>query len=51
MPPPTAWPIRPFTGAKVLTARFYAGHLLPQAPGLAQGIMHGAAAALAEGVL
>jgi alkylation response protein AidB-like acyl-CoA dehydrogenase len=40
-----------FYEAKILTARFYADHLLPQAPGLAHAVLHGAAAALAEGVL
>ena len=40
-----------FFRAKVMTARFYADHVLPQASGLAHGIVHGAAGALAEGVL
>jgi 3-(methylthio)propanoyl-CoA dehydrogenase len=40
-----------FYEAKIMTARFYADHLLSQAPGLAQSIVHGAAGALAEGVL
>ncbi len=40
-----------FYEAKILTARFYADQLLPQAPGLAHAVLHGAAAALAEGVL
>jgi acyl-CoA dehydrogenase len=40
-----------FYESKILTARFYADHLLPQAPGLAHAVLHGAAAALAEGVL
>jgi 3-(methylthio)propanoyl-CoA dehydrogenase len=40
-----------FYEAKILTARFFADHLLPQAPGLAHEVLHGAAAALAEGVL
>jgi 3-(methylthio)propanoyl-CoA dehydrogenase len=40
-----------FHEAKTLTARFYADHVLPQASGLSHGIVHGAAAALAEGVL
>jgi hypothetical protein len=40
-----------FHEAKILTARFYADYVLSQAPGLAQSIMHGAASALAEGVL
>ena len=40
-----------FYEAKILTARFYADHVLSQAPGLSHGIVHGAAAALAEGAL
>ena len=40
-----------FYEAKIWTARFYADHVLPQASGLAHGVLHGAAAALAEGVL
>jgi 3-(methylthio)propanoyl-CoA dehydrogenase len=40
-----------FYEAKILTARFYADHVLSQAPGLAHSIVHGAAGALAEGVL
>ena len=40
-----------FYEAKILTARFYADHLLPQASGLEHSVVHGAAAALAEGVL
>jgi acyl-CoA dehydrogenase len=40
-----------FYEAKISTARFYADHVLSQAPGLAHGIVHGAAGALAEGVL
>jgi alkylation response protein AidB-like acyl-CoA dehydrogenase len=40
-----------FYGAKIMTARFYADHVLPQAAGLAHSIVHGAAGALAEGVL
>jgi alkylation response protein AidB-like acyl-CoA dehydrogenase len=40
-----------FYEAKIMTARFYADYLLPQAAGLAHSIMHGAAGALAEGVL
>jgi 3-(methylthio)propanoyl-CoA dehydrogenase len=40
-----------FFRAKVMTARFYADHVLPQASGLAHSIVHGAAGALAEGVL
>jgi len=40
-----------FYEAKIMTARFYADHVLSQAPGLAHSIVHGAAGALAEGVL
>jgi alkylation response protein AidB-like acyl-CoA dehydrogenase len=40
-----------FYRAKVETARFYAHHMLSQAPGLAHAIVHGAQAALAEVVL
>ena len=40
-----------FYRAKIETARFYAHHVLSQAPGLAHAIVHGADAALAEGVL
>jgi 3-(methylsulfanyl)propanoyl-CoA dehydrogenase len=40
-----------FYEAKISTARFYAHHVLSQAPGLAHSIIHGAAGALAEGVL
>jgi 3-(methylthio)propanoyl-CoA dehydrogenase len=40
-----------FYEAKILTARFYADHVLSQAPGLAHSIVCGAAGALAEGVL
>jgi 3-(methylthio)propanoyl-CoA dehydrogenase len=40
-----------FYEAKISTARFYADYLLSQAPGLAHSIVHGAAGALAEGVL
>jgi 3-(methylthio)propanoyl-CoA dehydrogenase len=40
-----------FYEAKIMTARFYADYLLPQAPGLAHSIVHGAAGVLAEGVL
>ena len=42
---------RDFLEAKIMTARFYADHVLSQAPGLAHSIVHGAAGALAEGVL
>jgi acyl-CoA dehydrogenase len=42
---------RAFHEAKIMTARFYADHVLSQAPGLAHSIVHGAAGALAEGVL
>ena len=40
-----------FHRAKMATARFYADHVLSQAAGLAHSIVHGAAGALAEGVL
>jgi acyl-CoA dehydrogenase len=40
-----------FYEAKILTARFYADYVLSQSAGLAHGIMHGAAGALAEGAL
>ncbi|HWY96336.1 MAG TPA: acyl-CoA dehydrogenase [Steroidobacteraceae bacterium] len=40
-----------FYEAKIATARFYADHVLSQAPGLSHSIVHGAAGALAEGVL
>jgi alkylation response protein AidB-like acyl-CoA dehydrogenase len=40
-----------FYEAKLSTARFYADHVLSQAPGLAHSIVYGAADALAEGVL
>jgi len=40
-----------FYEAKILTARFYADYVLSQSPGLAHGIMRGAAGALAEGAL
>ena len=40
-----------FYRAKIETAVFYAHHVLSQAPGLAHAVVHGAAAALAEGVL
>jgi 3-(methylthio)propanoyl-CoA dehydrogenase len=40
-----------FYEAKILSARFYADYVLPQSSGLAHGIMHGAAGALAEGAL
>ncbi len=40
-----------FYEAKIGTAQFYADHVLSQASGLAHGIIHGAAGALAEGVL
>jgi hypothetical protein len=40
-----------FYEAKILTARFYADHVLSQASGLAHSIVHGAAGALAESVL
>jgi 3-(methylthio)propanoyl-CoA dehydrogenase len=40
-----------FYEAKILTARFYADHVLSQASGLSHSIVHGGAGALAEGVL
>jgi alkylation response protein AidB-like acyl-CoA dehydrogenase len=40
-----------FYAAKLATARFYADHVLSQAPGLAHSVVHGSAGALAEGVL
>ncbi len=40
-----------FHAAKISTARFYADHLLSQAPGLAHSIVHGAAGALDENAL
>ena len=40
-----------FYQAKIMTARFYADYVLPQAAGLAHSIVHGAAGVLAEGVL
>jgi 3-(methylsulfanyl)propanoyl-CoA dehydrogenase len=40
-----------FYEGKIATARFYADHVLSQASGLAHSIVHGAAGALAEGVL
>jgi hypothetical protein len=40
-----------FYEAKIATARFYADHLLAQAPGLAHTVVQGAAGALADGVL
>src|ERR1700737_29184 len=40
-----------FYEAKISTARFYADHVLSQAPGLSHSIVHGASGALAEGVL
>jgi alkylation response protein AidB-like acyl-CoA dehydrogenase len=40
-----------FYEAKISTARFYGDHVLSQAPGLAHSIVHGAAGAMAEGVL
>lgn len=36
-----------FYQAKITTARFYADHVLSQAPGLAYSVVNGAAAALA----
>ena len=43
--------MRAFYAAKIATARFYADHVLSQAPGLAHSVVHGAAGALADGVL
>jgi alkylation response protein AidB-like acyl-CoA dehydrogenase len=40
-----------FYRAKIDTARFYADHVLAQAPGLAHAIIEGSAGVLAEGVL
>ncbi|MGP0085740.1 MAG: acyl-CoA dehydrogenase [Steroidobacteraceae bacterium] len=40
-----------FHEAKIMTARFYTDYVLSQAAGLAHSIVHGASAALAEGVL
>ena len=40
-----------FHEAKIQTARFYADHVLSQASGLSHSVVHGAAGALAEGVL
>jgi 3-(methylthio)propanoyl-CoA dehydrogenase len=40
-----------FYAAKIMCARFYADYVLSQSSGLAHGIMHGAAGALAEGAL
>lgn len=40
-----------FYRAKIDTARFYADHVLPQAPALAHTIVEGSAGVLAEGVL
>jgi len=40
-----------FYRAKIDTARFYADHVLSQAPGLAHAIIEGSAGVLAEGVL
>jgi len=40
-----------FYRAKIETARFYADHVLSQAPGLAHAITEGSAGVLAEGVL
>jgi hypothetical protein len=37
----------PFYAAKIATARFYADHLLTQAPGLADTVVHGGASAMA----
>jgi hypothetical protein len=40
-----------FYEAKILSARFYADYVLSQSAGVAHGIMHGAAGALAESAL
>ena len=40
-----------FYKSKISSARFYADYVLPQAAGLAHGIIHGAAGALAEDAL
>ena len=40
-----------FYEAKITTAQFYGDHVLSRAPGMAHCIVHGAAGALAEGVL
>jgi 3-(methylthio)propanoyl-CoA dehydrogenase len=40
-----------FYAAKISSARFYSDYVLPQAAGLAHGIMHGAPGALAEDAL
>jgi len=40
-----------FYEAKIATAQFYGDHVLSQAPGMTHCIVHGAAGALAEGVL
>jgi hypothetical protein len=40
-----------FYKAKIVTARFYADHVLSQASGLSHSIVHGASGALVEGVL
>jgi 3-(methylthio)propanoyl-CoA dehydrogenase len=40
-----------FHQAKISTARFYADHVLSQAPGLSHSVIHGAAGALADHVL
>jgi alkylation response protein AidB-like acyl-CoA dehydrogenase len=49
--PPQASLTPAFYQAKIATARFYADHVLSQAPGLAHAVIHGAAGALVEGVL
>jgi hypothetical protein len=50
-PPPQGALSADFYRAKIDTARFYADHVLPQAPALAHAIVAGSAAVLAEGVL
>jgi len=49
--PPAQGASAAFYRAKIDTARFYADHVLAQAPGLAHAIVEGSAAVLAEGVL
>jgi alkylation response protein AidB-like acyl-CoA dehydrogenase len=50
--PPAQGAMSPaFYRAKIETARFYADHVLPQAPGLAHAVVEGSAGVLAEGVL
>jgi alkylation response protein AidB-like acyl-CoA dehydrogenase len=49
--PPADGAAAAFYRAKIAAARFYADHVLPQAPGLAHTIVHGAAAAWIDGAL